>query len=166
MRSRSEIHAQADDEAEVIRFGLDEIRTHLGSGDAIPDERNVQVKAFGQFKGQGADAVVGGFADLTARVLAAVLQYPFDTVGDVPGEAAAKRERGRAFLRRFARLGRLEPSILVGRTGGDVPLQRRAVRGGCLTWSSALITLTIDFAKQWRLFNAETRAHSQGLSLR
>src|SRR6266496_6048011 len=72
--------------------------------------------------------MVGGLADFTAGVLAAVFQDQLDAAGDVPVKAAAKREGGRAFLRRCSWLAGFKPGLLESRTGGDVPFQIRAVK--------------------------------------
>jgi len=44
------MRSHSDDKTEVIRFGLDVVQADLGIGDAIPDERGIQVEAFGQFE--------------------------------------------------------------------------------------------------------------------
>lgn len=129
----SEMDSQSDDEAKIIRLGLNAVRTDLGVRDAIPDARNIEREAFVEVERQRAFGMVSGLADLTASVLAAVLQEPLDARSDGPFEAAAKRKRGRSFLRRVSRLGGLKPGILIGRAGGDIPLNifgtRRVTNG-------------------------------------
>jgi len=121
------IHAQPNDEAEVVRLGLNVVQARPRIGNAIPDKGDIQIETLGQFKRQGADAVVRGFADFAAGVLAAIFQGQLGAMGNVPLKTAAERERGGAFLGRFTRLAVFKPGILVGRAGGNVPLQRRAI---------------------------------------
>lgn len=46
----SEIHAQTDNQPEVVRLGLNAVCANLGVADAIPDQGDIQVKAFGQIE--------------------------------------------------------------------------------------------------------------------
>ena len=59
-----EMHSQPDDQAKIIRLGLNAVRANLGIGDAIPNARNIEREAFVEVNRQGADAMMGGFADL------------------------------------------------------------------------------------------------------
>ena len=56
-------------------------------------------------------------------VLAAVFQDEIDAPRDLPVERAAEGQRDRVPLGGFARLDRMEPSLLVGWAAGDVPFQ-------------------------------------------
>ena len=40
------MHAQADDEAKIIRLGLNEVIANLWIRDAIPDARNIEREPF------------------------------------------------------------------------------------------------------------------------
>ena len=123
----SEIHPQPDDQAEIVRLGPNAIRANFRVGDAIPDEGHIQVEPLGQSERKRADAVMSGLADGLAGVLSAVFENQFQALGDVPVEAGPKGERERVFPRRLPRLAGIIPDELIGRTGGDVPLQTRAV---------------------------------------
>lgn len=60
---------------------------------------------------------MGGLATLRPRILG----DQFDATRDVPFKAAAKPERRRRFLVVLAGERGLEPGVLVGGAGGDVP---------------------------------------------
>ena len=77
------MHGQADDQAEIIRLGLNEVRANLWIRDAIPDARHIEREAFVEVNRQRADRVVGGVACFTTGVLTAILRAPFDAAGNI-----------------------------------------------------------------------------------
>ena len=56
------IRDRPNDEAEVVRLGLNVVQARPRIGNAIPDKGDIQIETLGQFKRQGADAVVRGLS--------------------------------------------------------------------------------------------------------